>query len=91
MFSVAIYELAGLNGKPRLLAWIKHLTSAIAMSERHIWISAGVIVAEFGDRTSDYIIDQLSDVLADSVAVKNWRRVAVAVDAIVDAKRKQCS
>ena len=74
-----------------MLVWIKHLTSAITMSERHIWISAGVILAEFGDRTSDYIIDQLSDVLADDVAVKNWRRVAVAVDAIADASRKQCS
>jgi hypothetical protein len=56
------------------------------MSERHIWISAGVILAEFGDRTSDYIMDQLSDVLADSVAVENWRRVAAAIDAITGAK-----
>jgi hypothetical protein len=56
------------------------------MSEPHIWISAGVILAEFGDRTSDYIMDQLSDVLADSVAVENWRRVAAAIDAITGAK-----
>jgi hypothetical protein len=56
------------------------------MSERHIWISAGVILAEFGDRTSDYITDRLGDVLADAVAVENWRRVAAAVDAITGAK-----
>lgn len=58
------------------------------MSERHIWISAGVILSEFGDRTSDYISDQLSDVLADTVAVENWRRVAAAVDAITGASRQ---
>jgi hypothetical protein len=58
------------------------------MSERDIWISAGVILSQFGYRTSDYIIDQLSDVLADSVAVENWRRVAAAVDAITGAPRQ---
>jgi hypothetical protein len=46
------------------------------MSERLIWISAGVILAEFGDRTSDYI----------TVVVGNWRRVTAAVDAITGAK-----
>jgi hypothetical protein len=56
------------------------------MSERHIWISAGVILSEFGAGSSDYIIDQLSDVMADAVAVENWRRVAAAVDAITGAK-----
>jgi hypothetical protein len=56
------------------------------MSERHTWISAGAILAEFGDRTSDYIINQLSDVLTDTIAVENWRRVAAAVDAITGAK-----
>jgi hypothetical protein len=55
------------------------------MSDRDIWISAGVILSQFGDRTSDYIIDQLGDVLADAVAVENWRRVAAAVDAITGA------
>jgi hypothetical protein len=58
------------------------------MSERDIWISAGVILSEFGDRTLDYIIDQLGHVLADTVAVENWRRVAAAVDAITDAPRQ---
>jgi hypothetical protein len=44
------------------------------------------IVAEHGTMTADYIIDQLSDVLGDHVAVEDWRRVATAVDAITDAK-----
>lgn len=61
------------------------LVKAIAMTERDVWISAGVIFSELGDRTSDYITDQLSDVLADTVAVENWRRVAAAVDAITGA------
>jgi hypothetical protein len=58
------------------------------MSDRDIWISAGVVLSELGDQTSDYIIDQLSDVLADTVAVENWRRVAAAVDAITGAPRQ---
>jgi hypothetical protein len=62
------------------------VADAIAMSERHIWISAGVILFEFGAGSSDYILDQLSDVMADTVAVENWRRVAEAVDAIIGAK-----
>ncbi len=32
--------------------------------------------------TADYIIDKLSDVLDDRVAVEDWRRIAAAVDAI---------
>jgi hypothetical protein len=62
------------------------LAKAIAMTERDVWISAGVILSELGERSSDYIIYQLSDVLADTVAVKNWRRVAAAVDAITVAR-----
>jgi hypothetical protein len=58
------------------------------MAERDIWINAGVILSQFGDRTSDYIIDQLGDVLADSVAVEDWRRVAAAVDAITGSTRQ---
>jgi hypothetical protein len=56
------------------------------MSDRDIWIGAGVILSQLGDRTLDYIIDQLSDVLADTVAVENWRRVAAAVEEIKGAK-----
>jgi hypothetical protein len=32
--------------------------------------------------TADYIIDKLSDVLGDRVAVEDWRRIAAAIDAI---------
>ena len=32
--------------------------------------------------TADYIIDRLSDVLDDHVAVEDWRRIAAAVDMI---------
>ncbi len=38
--------------------------------------------------TADYIVDQLSDVLSDHVAVEDWRRVAAAVDEIAAAKRQ---
>jgi hypothetical protein len=58
------------------------------MSERDVWISASVIQSEFGDRTSDYINVQLNEVLADAVAVENWRRVAAAVVAITGASRQ---
>jgi len=55
------------------------------MSDRDVWVKAGAIVAEHGDLTADYIIQQLSDVLGDKIAVEDWRRVAAAVDAISDA------
>lgn len=48
-------------------------------------VKAGEILAEHGALTADYIITQPGDVLGDSVAVKNWRRVAAAVLAIADA------
>ena len=55
------------------------------MSDRDIWVKAGTIVAEHGALTSDYIIEQLGDVIGDHVAVEDWRRIAAAVDAISDA------
>jgi hypothetical protein len=36
-------------------------------------------------RNRNFIIDQLSDVLNDNVAIEDWRRVAAAVDAIIGA------
>ncbi len=55
------------------------------MTEREVWVQAGAILAEHGALTSDYIIEQLGDVLGDHVAVEDWRRIAAAVDAISDA------
>lgn len=52
------------------------------MSDRDVMVKAGEILAEHGALTSDYIIDQLGDVLSDRVAVEDWRRVVAAVDAI---------
>lgn len=52
------------------------------MSNRDVWIKAGAILAEHGGMTSDYIIDQLGDVLGDRIAVEDWRRIAAAVDQI---------
>ena len=56
-----------------------------AMTDREIWIKASAILAEHGKMTAEYIIDQLGDVLANDVAVQDWRRVAVAIDAITGA------
>jgi len=55
------------------------------MSDRDVMMKAGTILAEHGALTSDYIIEQLGDVLGDHVAVEDWRRIAAAVDAISDA------
>jgi len=52
------------------------------MTDREVWILAGEIMAEHGKMTADYIIDRLSNVLGDRVAVEDWRRVAAAVDEI---------
>ncbi len=56
------------------------------MTDRDVMVKAGEILAKHGALTSDYIIEQLGDVLGDRVAVEDWRRVAAAVDAITDAK-----
>lgn len=56
------------------------------MTDREIWVKAGAILAEHGALTADYIIDQLSDVLGDRVAVEDWRRIAAAVDKISEAR-----
>ena len=56
------------------------------MTDREVMMKAGEIVAEHGVLTSEYIIGQLSDALGNSVAVEDWRRIAVAVDAISKVK-----
>jgi hypothetical protein len=56
------------------------------MSTRDIWLKAGTILAEHGNRSADYIIDQLGDALGDRIAVEDWRRVAAALDFIADAE-----
>ncbi len=55
------------------------------MTEREVWVQAGAILAEHGELTADYIIDQLSDALGDRIAVEDWRRIAAAVDIISEA------
>lgn len=55
------------------------------MTDRDVWVKAGAIFAEYGTGAAAYIITQLCDVLDDMVAVRDWRRVANAVDAITDA------
>jgi len=52
------------------------------MQDREVWIQAGAILAQHGELTTEYIIDQLSVALGDRVAVEDWRRVAAAVDTI---------
>jgi len=56
------------------------------MNDRDVWMKAGAILAEHGTLTSDYIIEQLGDVLGNRVAVEDWRRVAAAVDEITRAR-----
>lgn len=53
-----------------------------------MWVKAGAIVVDHGTLTADYIIAQLGDLLADHLAVEDWRRVAAAVDAIADTDRR---
>ncbi len=55
------------------------------MSEREVWVKANTILAEHGAMTVEYIFDQLGDVLDDDIAVEEWRRVSVAIDAITAA------
>ena len=52
------------------------------MEDREIWIRAGEILAEHGEHTAKYIVDQMVAAIGDPVAVKNWHRIAAAVDVI---------
>jgi hypothetical protein len=56
------------------------------MPNRDIWLLAGTILAEHGDRSTLYLVEQLTKVRGDSVAVQNWRRIAAAVDFIAGAE-----
>jgi len=56
------------------------------MTERDVWMKAGAILAEHGELTADYIIDQITDALGDRIAVEDWRRVAAACDEIAEAR-----
>lgn len=58
------------------------------MTEREVWVRAGAILERHGDMTADHIIDELSDVLDDDIAVEDWRRIAAAVDAITGARKQ---
>jgi hypothetical protein len=44
-----------------------------------------MILAEHGDRSADYIIEQLAESVGDRVAIEDWRRIAAAADFIADA------
>jgi hypothetical protein len=59
------------------------------MTDREVWIVAGEIMAAHGEMTANYIIDRLSDVLDNQVAVEDWRRIAAAVDHI-NAEDRSC-
>jgi hypothetical protein len=56
------------------------------MSTRDVWLRAGTILAEHGDRSADYIIAQLHRAFGNSRAVEDWRRVAAVLDFIADAE-----
>ena len=56
------------------------------LPNREIWLRAGTILSEHGDRSSVYIIEQLTESLGDVVAIENWRRVSAAIGYINDAQ-----
>jgi hypothetical protein len=56
------------------------------LPNREIWLRAGTILAEYGDRSADYIIDQAAESLGDWAALEDWRRIAAAVDYIAGAE-----
>ena len=58
------------------------MTRAGPMEEREIWLQAGAILAEHGEHTPDYIVDQMVAAIGDPVAVKDWHRIAAAADVI---------
>jgi hypothetical protein len=55
------------------------------LTDREVWIVAGEIMETHGEMAADYIIERLNDVLEDTIAIEDWRRIAAAVDAITEA------
>lgn len=61
---------------------------AVRMTEREVWEMAGNIVAQFGNDHDDLFVGRFVDLLQDTAAPEDWRRVAAAVDAITDAPKQ---
>lgn len=62
------------------------LPTSRRVTDREVMVKAGEILAQHGALTADFIIEQMSQVLDDRIAVEDWRRVAAAIDEITDAK-----
>jgi class 3 adenylate cyclase len=58
------------------------MAGSAPISDREVWIQAGAILAEHGEHTRDYIVDQMVAAIGDPVAVKDWHRIAAAFDVI---------
>jgi hypothetical protein len=52
------------------------------MSDRDVWVKAGMIFVEHGTLTPEYILQQLGDGLDSRAASEDWCRIAAAVNAI---------
>lgn len=56
------------------------------MSDREVWLRAGEIVAAHGNQAGRFVLNSVGDILCARTGVEDWRRVAGAVDAIIEAK-----
>lgn len=59
-------------------AWVRRDCCHTTVTDRDVWIKVRTILADHGEMATDYIIDQLSDVLDNHIAIEDWRRVAAA-------------
>jgi len=58
------------------------MAQSAPMGNREVWLQAGAILAEHGEYTPDFIVDQMVAAIGNPVAVKDWHRIAAAVDVI---------
>lgn len=58
------------------------------MTDHEVWEKAIAIVAQFGNDEAELFAARLGEMLGDTAAPEDWRRVAAAVDAITDAPKQ---
>ena len=58
------------------------------MSDGDVWEKALAIVSQFGDDDGDQFATRLFGMLEDVEALKDWRRIAAAVDVIAGASKQ---
>lgn len=62
------------------------VAETLIMTEREVWMKAGQIVQSHGKGAAHAVLGSLGDAVLKPHGCEDWRRVATAVDAIVNSR-----